>query len=299
VRALQITPGVKYILLSSFFFALMNVGVKYLSHIPSHEIVLVRALVTLILGYILIRKNNLKPWGNNKKYLLLRGLTGTAALVMYFYTLQHMPLASAVTIQFMSPIFTIIISGIFLKERATPLQWLFFLVAFGGVVMVKGFDPRVTVPELLIGITAAVFSAMAYNFIRKLKDFDHPLVVVFYFPLVTVPLVGSYSVFHWVAPQAWEWLILILIGLAVTAAQIFMTRAYQSDRASNISIFNYLGTVYAIVIGLTLFDETISLLGYAGFVLIIIGVVLSNHFRVNDQPNGAKNPAVSSPIGKK
>jgi len=271
----------------------MNVGVKYLDHIPSHEIVLFRAAVTLVMGYILIRRAGLNPWGNNKKYLLLRGLTGTTALVMYFYTLQHMPLASAVTIQFLSPIFTIIISSLFLKERATPIQWLFFLIAFAGVVMVKGFDARVTVPELIIGITAAVFSGMAYNFIRKLKDYDHALVVVFYFPLVTVPIVGSYTIFHWVTPIGWDWLILILIGLVVTAAQIYLTKAYQAERASNISIYNYLGTVYAIIIGLTFFDETISLSGYAGFVLIIIGVAMSNHFRagdIPDQKNAAAKP---------
>jgi len=283
---MKFTPGIKYILLATFFFALMNVGVKYLNHIPSHEIVLFRALVTLILGYILIRRAGLNPWGNNKKYLLLRGLTGTTALVMYFYTLQHMPLASAVTIQFMSPIFTGIISGIFLKERATASQWLFFLSAFAGVIMVKGFDARVTVPELMIGITAAVFSGLAYNFIRKLKDFDHALVVVFYFPLVTVPIVGSYTIFHWVTPIGWDWLILVLIGLAVTAAQIYLTKAYHADRASNISIYNYLGIAYAILIGLTLFDETISLLGYAGFALIIIGVGISNHFRSKDLSSG-------------
>jgi len=288
------TPGIKYILLATFFFALMNVGVKYLDHIPSHEIVLFRALVTLIMGYILIRKNRLNPWGNNKKYLLLRGLTGTTALVMYFYTLQHMPLASAVTIQFMSPIFTIIISGIFLKERATSVQWLFFLLAFAGVVMVKGFDARVTVPELFIGITAAVFSGLAYNFIRKLKDYDHPLVVVFYFPLVTVPIVGVYTIFHWVTPVGWDWLILIMIGLVVTAAQIFLTKAYHADRASNISIYNYLGIIYAILIGLTFFDETISFLGYAGFALIIIGVGMSNHFRA---PVAAQSESVR-PLSK-
>nr|MBN2276626.1 DMT family transporter [candidate division Zixibacteria bacterium] len=266
-------------LLSTIFFAIMNIGVKYLDRIPAHEIVLFRALITLVVGYFMIIGKKLNPWGNNKKYLLLRGLTGTIALICYFYTLQHMPLASAVTIQYLSPLFTIIIAAYFLREPARPIQWLFFILAFAGVIMVKGFDPRVTVWDLVIGIVAALFAGFAYNFVRKLKDFDHPLVVVFYFPLVTVPVVGVYCLFHWVMPVSYEWLILLAIGLATTAAQVYMTMAYQAETASNISIFNYLGTVYAIIIGLSLFDETISALGYAGFVLIIFGVVMSQRFR--------------------
>jgi drug/metabolite transporter (DMT)-like permease len=276
---MKTSPGVKYIILSTFFFALMNVGVKYVDRIPAHEVVFFRALVTLIIGYVWIVRAGLNPWGNNKKFLLLRGITGTIALISYFYTLHTMPLASAVTIQYLSPIFTIIISAIMLKEPPRRLQWFFFFMAFAGVVMVKGIDSRVTVPELLIGIEAAVFSALAYNFVRLLKDYDHPMVVVFYFPLVTVPVVGVYCFFSWVTPTPTELLILIAIGLTTTLAQVYLTKAYHADTAPNISIFNYLGTIYAILIGFFFFNEAVSPPGYIGFGLIIFGVIMAQRFR--------------------
>ena len=279
LKAHSIPPGVKYILLSTVFFALMNIGVIYLHRIPAYEIVFSRAMVTLVVGYFLIKAAGLHLWGNNKTLLIMRGLSGTVALLLYFYTLQHMPLASAVTIQYMSPIFTIVIAGLMLREPPRAIQWLFFLVSFAGVVMVKGFDTRVTPTELMIGITAAVFSGLAYNFIRKLKGQDDPLVVVFYFPLVTVPIVGVYTVLNWVSPDPLEWVILILIGLATTAAQIFMTKGYQLERAANVSNFNYLGSVYAIFIGMIFFDESIGALGLAGILLIIAGVVMGSRFR--------------------
>jgi drug/metabolite transporter (DMT)-like permease len=209
----------------------------------------------------------------------MRGLAGTVALVMYFYTLQNMPLASAVTIQYLSPIFTIIIAGMMLREPPRPIQWLFFVISFGGVLLIKGFDPRVSPTDLIIGISAAIFSALAYNFIRKLKSSDHPLVVVFYFPLVTVPIIGTYTAFNWVDPQPVEWLILILIGLATTAAQIFMTRGYQLEPAANVSIYNYLGTIYAIIFGYIIFDEFITVLAYLGIALILFGVIMSSRYR--------------------
>ena len=143
MKNINISPGIKYVLLASFFFTLMNVGVKYVKNIPSNEVVFFRAFVSLVICYFMLRYKKINPWGNNKKLLLLRGITGTIALVMYFYTLQHMPLASAVTIQHLSPIFTIIIAGFMLKEYSRSVQWLFFMIAFVGVVMIKGFDTRI------------------------------------------------------------------------------------------------------------------------------------------------------------
>jgi len=278
VNTAPVSPGVRYMLLATGFFALMNVGVKCLPRIPAHEIVLFRAAVTLVAGYILVRRAGLSPWGNHKPLLLLRGLAGTAALMMYFYTLQRMPLASAVTIQYLSPIFTVILAGLLLREPPRAVQWLFFLISFGGVLLIKGFDTRVAPTDLVIGISAAVCSGLAYNFIRKLKDHDHPLVVVFYFPLVTVPLIGSYSIFHWVPPQGWEWAILIGVGLATTAAQVYMTKSYQLERAANVSNLNYLGVVYALAIGYVFFDELMTLPALGGIVLIVLGVMLGARF---------------------
>ncbi len=273
------TKGVQYIIIATLFFTLMNIGVKYLQNIPAYEIVFFRALVSLVVCYAMVTRQKIYPWGNDKKNLLLRGIFGTSGLLMYFYTIQQMPLASAVTIQYLSPIFTIIIAGFMLKEYPRPIQWLFFLLSFSGVLMIKGFDPRILPLDVVIGVAAAICSGFAYNFIRKLKDSDHPLVVVLYFPLVTVPIVGSYTLFHWVTPEPFEWLILILIGLATTVAQIFMTKAYQLEKAANVSNFNYLGSVYALLVGYFLFGEVIGLLGLGGIAVIFVGVLLSSRFR--------------------
>lgn len=273
------TKGIQYILLATFFFTLMNIGVKYLDHIPAYEIVFFRALVSLIVCYIMLKQQKIYPWGNDKKNLLLRGIFGTLGLTMYFYTIQQMPLVSAVTIQYLSPIFTIIIAGIMLKEPPRLIQWFFFLMSFSGVVMIKGFDPRIDPIDLIFGISAAICSGFAYNYIRKLKKTDHPLVVVLYFPLVTVPIVGAYTMFHWVSPHLLEWIILLAVGGATTIAQIYMTKAYQMERASNVSNFNYLGSVYALIIGYFLFGESISPLGLCGIAVIIIGVLLSARYK--------------------
>jgi len=281
---MRLSPGVTSIILSTLFFAVMNVGVKLIGQVPVHEIVLFRSLTTLVVGYVVLRLRGIRPWGNNHALLVARGLAGTVALLLYFWTLQRMPLASAVTVQYLNPIFTVLISALLLREPPRLIQLPFFAVAFAGVVLVKGFDPRVTVVELAVGVTSALFSGLAYNLIRLLRDHDHSMVVVFYFPLVTVPIVGPYTLLHWHPPTPFEWGGLLGVGLATTVAQVFLTRAYQLDRASNISIFNYLGIVFALLLGLGLFDEVPGPLALGGVLLITLGVGLSTRYSRRHDP---------------
>jgi len=272
---MKLTPGVLLILCSALLFAVMNVGVKAIPRVPVHEIVFFRALTTLVLAYLLLRIKGISVWGNHRPLLILRGLAGTVALVLYFWTVQNMPLATAVTVQHLSPIFTILLSALMLREPPRPIQVPFFVIAFAGVVLVKGLDPAVTVTELALGVTSACFSGLAYNMIRMLREHDRPLVVVFYFPLVTVPLIGPYTFTHWHQPTPWEWALLACVGLTSTGAQICMTQAYQVDRASNISIVNYLGILFALLFGLLIFHETPGPLALLGVVLITLGVALA------------------------
>ncbi len=263
-------------LLATFFFSLMNVFVKMVDNIPAVEIVFFRSVVSLVLCYVFLTRQKVSIWGNNKKVLLFRGMSGAVALIMYFTTLQYIPLASAVTIQFLSPIFTSILGVFIVKEKVKPLQWLFFLMAFAGVIMVQGFDARITTFYLVIGVISAFFSGLAYNWIRKLKHSEHPLVIVFYFPLVTLPITGIYSAFDWVQPNGWEqWILLLLIGVFTQIAQYFMTKAYQSEELSKIASLKYLGIIYALGFGYVFFKETFNIMTYLGMSVVLIGVVLN------------------------
>lgn len=263
-------------LLATFFFSLMNVFVKMVDNIPAVEIVFFRSVVSLVLCYVFLAQQKVSVWGKNKKILLFRGMSGAVALIMYFTTLQYIPLASAVTIQFLSPIFTSILGVFIVKEKVKPLQWLFFLMAFAGVIMVQGFDARITTFYLVIGVISAFFSGLAYNWIRKLKHSEHPLVIVFYFPLVTLPITGIYSAFDWVQPIGWEqWVLLLLVGVFTQIAQYFMTKAYQSEELSKIASLKYLGIIYALGFGYVFFKETFNIMTYLGMSVVLMGVILN------------------------
>ncbi len=130
-------------LLAGVFFAMMNVSVKFIPHIPAVEIIVFRSFFSLIFSFIVLRQLKIPVMGNDKIGLVIRGAVGSISLILFFYTLQRIPLASAVTIQYLSPIFTTILGVFILKEQVRPIQFLFFAMAFVGAVVIQGLDSRV------------------------------------------------------------------------------------------------------------------------------------------------------------
>ncbi len=260
---------------STLAFSFMQICVKYLPHIPPSELILFRSLISLVLSIAILQKLKIPILGNNRKVLLLRGAFGTTALLMFFHTIQNIPLASAVTIQYLSPIFTALFASIFLKEKMQIKQWIYFGISFAGVALIKGFDERISLTYMVLGICSAVFSGMAYTCIRKLKDSEHHLVVVLYFPLVSIPIMSIVTYFNWVLPEGKDWLILLLMGIFTQIAQVLMTKGIQSGIANKIISLKYVGTIYALGIGYILFGESYGIMSLIGILMVLSGVILN------------------------
>lgn len=267
--------GAGQMLLAAFWFALMNVFVKKVSHLPAMELVFFRCTVSSAFCFAGIYQHKVSGSGSNKKLLLLRGFFGTAALYLYFLTVQNMPLGTAVSVQYLSPIFTVIIASVLLKEKITLLQILFSLLSFAGVLFIKGFDARISLFYLGIGILSSVFSSFAYNMIRSLSGKEHPLVVVLHFQLMAAIIGFGFTLFNWEPPQGSDWLYLFLVGASTQLGQMAMTRSLQKEKISKVTILTYTGIIYAIVFGYFFFGESYGLLSIFGMVMVVAGVVLN------------------------
>jgi drug/metabolite transporter (DMT)-like permease len=156
------------------------------------------------------------------------------------------------------------------------VQWFFYAIAFAGVLVIEGFDAAVPTVFLLTGIASAVCSAVAYNLVRRLKEREHPLVVVLHFQLVGVVAGFVFTVFNWVTPaSAWEWFCLLMCGLLTQVGQTCLTKSLQSERVAQVSILNYTGLIYALAFGVFIFGEAYSVWTILGMALVVAGVVLS------------------------
>lgn len=262
-------------LLSVVGFALMNLVVKSLSRLPATELVLFRSLVSIVLSYAAIRSKRINPFGNNRKLLFLRGLFGAIALTLFFYTLQELPIGTAITIQYLSPVFTSLFAIFLLRERTAPAQWLFFGISILGILVIKGFDPDLSPWLFVAGLLSAIFSGLAYNMIRLVRHTDEAVVVVFYFPLVALPFMLLLSFFHWEMPKGWEWGGLLLMGVLTQFAQINMTRALQSTTLSKIAGFKYLGIIFALSFDVFIFGIEYAWVTLLGMLLVVSGVLLN------------------------
>jgi drug/metabolite transporter (DMT)-like permease len=266
-------------LLAAFYFAMMNIFTKMVTHLPAMEIVLFRCGISLTICMYLLHKSNISWKGTNRRLLLLRGVFGTLSLYAYFVTIAHMPLGTAVTIQYLSPVFTTILAIFVLGEKVKPVQWLFFIVSFCGVLVIKGFDERVETLYLIIGILSAIGSACAYVTIRTIKNMENPMVVVFHFQLLGTITGAVFSAPVFVLPQGIEWIALLLVGVFTQLGQLSMTKALQLEKIANVSILNYTGIIYALLAGYFLFNEHIKFGSVIGIILVIAGVVMSILYR--------------------
>ncbi len=261
-------------LIASISFAWMNACVKYIDHIPVVEIILIRAIVTLIISYITLKKKGVNPWGNHHKFLIARGIFGALGLLCYFYTLQQMALANAIVIHYLSPLFTTIIALLFLKESVRIIQWISFAISITGVLMVKGFS-NVTTFDFAIGVAGAFFTGLAYNAIRNMKGKEDADVIIFYQPLIALPLILLIMLFlpyQIIIPNAMDWLFLIGTGIFTQIGQYYITRAYQADSAARISSVSYIGIIWAVLIGKFLFDDSYPISVLTGMTIVLVGV---------------------------
>ncbi|MBL8123556.1 MAG: DMT family transporter [Pyrinomonadaceae bacterium] len=270
-----LTEGVRAMFLSTLAFSLANILVKQISHIPPMEVVFFRCLFASIFCFIGLYRAGADWKGSHRGLLLARGLFGTTALYFFFTTLQNIPLASAMTIQYLSPIFTSVIAIVLLGEKVRPFQWVFYAMAFSGVLLIEQFDARISPFYLALGIMSAFCSGVAYNLVRRMREQEHPLTVVLHFQLVGV-VAGFISLFFsWTSPNGWDWFWLFMIGVFSQLGQIFLTNALQRERAAGVAIINYSGLIYAIAFGTLFFGEKIVPLTIVGMALVVGGVLLS------------------------
>jgi drug/metabolite transporter (DMT)-like permease len=267
--------GIRYMLLSTVFFTVMGVFVKNLENIQFFEIVFFRAAISLILCSVSLYKIKIPFFGKNKTLLILRGVTGAFALLLYFLTIQKLPFAVAVILQYLAPVFTVLLSVVFLHERPKTLQWLALIISFSSVFLINDFSNAELSVFFLLGITSALLSAIAYSSIRSLQNSEHPLVIVFYFALLTFIIALPFTLIHWKLPTVHELINLLAMGISAQLAQYCMTVAYQSEEASKVAHLSYLNIVWALLLGILFWHETISLTAYAGIILILTSCIVT------------------------
>ncbi len=264
--------------LSALGFSIMSMIVKVVSpRLPVGEIVLVRAAMTLVISYWMLRRADIAVWGHRHGALVFRGVLGAAALACYFVALAELPLPDATTLHQTQPLLTAVLAWWLLGERVGWAAGFAIACGLAGVTLVvhpgvplgDGADPF----GVAVAVASAVLSAIAYVTVRQLSKTEHPLVIVFYFPLIATPLAIPWALYDWVWPTAIEWLLLIGMGVATQVGQVFMTKALMIERAGRATAVGYIQLAFAMFWQLVIFGQWPALGTLLGASLVIAGTL--------------------------
>ena len=276
---MKYNKAIVYMIISVIAFAIMNAVVKYVSIFNAYQIVFFRSIGTLVFTIPLILRQRISILGNNKKLLLLRAAAGVISLTLFFQSLNYLDVGTAVALRYTSPIFAAILALIFLKEKIKTMQWLLFLVAFVGVLFIKGFSTTINSLGLLLVILSALFLGLIFVVIRKMGTKENPLVIINYFMVMAFIAGGVMSINHWRNPNTIEWVLLLSLGVFGYIGQLYMTKAFQSQETSLIAPLKYLEVIFMIIIGATWFGEIYSFWTLFGVFLILLGLVYNVYFK--------------------
>lgn len=272
---MKVKLGSAWMIVAAFLFALMGILVKTASarfQMNPYELAFWRSLlpaVVIALGTY-SRQQTLKtklPLAH-----LWRGTAGTIALFLTFYGLQHLPLATSITLSYTSAIFMAALSVFWLKERLSVKTWLALSLGLAGIALMlrPSFAANLwleTVLNLLVGL----FSAFALLQVKDLSQAGEPTGrIVFYFSAVATVLSACVATWvGWTLPTAESLPYLLGVGLAGLLAQLAMTQAYAEGQKFTVASLSYLTIVFSAIYGIAFLGEAIDWLEIVGMITVI------------------------------
>ncbi len=285
-----------WMVLGAFLFATMAVGIKIASgSFGTAELVFYRGVIGVVFLAMVLRSRGTPLRTPVPMMHAWRSVIGVTSLVTWFYALAHLPLATAMTLNYMSGVWVaaFVVGGALLygkAERQGPLLAT-VLAGFAGVVMM--LRPTLEQNQLfagLIGLLSGLGAALAYMQVAALGRAGEPEGrTVFYFAVGTMVAGLLGIVFTGLTPwsavswQASAWL--IPIGVLASLGQWCMTRAYSHGATLVVASMQYSGIVFAAIYSLVLFGDQIAPIGWAGIATIVTSGILATALRARAMPN--------------
>ena len=275
-----IDKGILFMLLSAFIGALNGAVAKILSvSMDPIEIVFYRNLLGVMIILYSLKKIPVSIDTSKLHLLFLRGVFGSLAMLLFFYTIAKIPLGEAVILNKTSPFFVTILAYYLVKETINLRTFFALIIGFIGVVLIiEPFGMTISSAHIL-GVLGGFFAAAAYATIKKIKDIYDARVIMLSFmgigvilPLLLV-LFTPYVHFK-VHTDPIIWVLISFMAVLSTASQWFLTRAYSISAASIIGVISYTSIPFAIGFGMVLGDSVPDMYTFLGIALIVIGGVL-------------------------
>jgi drug/metabolite transporter (DMT)-like permease len=271
--------GSLWMIVAGVLFASMGVFVKLgLKYFSSSELVFYRSLFGVVLIFLVVRVNGLAVYSPNWTLHISRSLAGFAGMMLLFYVIGILPLSTATTLNYTSPLFLVVLSALVLRERLKPGLVLAVVLGFAGVVLLlrPTFSANQTVAGLL-GLASGFFAGVAYLTTKHLGRLGEPgWRVVFYFTLVSTIGSGAFALaggFHEIGLEGL--LVLLGVGVCATLGQLAMTRAYHEGDTLTVGSLAYSTVIFTTLFSLFIWQDALPIGSWFAMGLIIVSGILA------------------------
>ena len=263
--------------ISALSFSIMDVLVKFMSSIyPTGEIIFFRGFFGLIPIIFIIPRDRYKNFFQTTKLKLhlTRAIIGAIAMIGIYLGVKFLPLADAITITFVAPVFATIFSMIILKEQVRMYRWAAIIIGLIGVtVVLKPGTDMFSVYSLFPILFCIGFGIIAV-LIKKLSETEPDYLIAIYFTLTLIAVGACSLFFQFVLPKFQDLLPLVAIGIAGSTGNIFLTMSLRKGSVSTVTPIKYLSLVFATVSGIFFFNEIPHISTLFGAFLIILSSVI-------------------------
>ena len=271
-----------WMIAASFFFACMGVCVKLAADsFSAAEVVFYRSILSLLMMFALVRVRGVSIATPHWRFQLWRSASGFVSLLLYFYAITMLPLATAVTLAYTSPLFLMIYLALLGKMRLRHSMLGALVLGFIGVALL--LRPSLRADQLLgglIGLGGGMMAGLAYYNVKELGERGEVEErTVFYFALLSTVASGIWMTLYDFNPVDLRGGLLLLgVGVFGTAAQLAMTRAYKRGRTLMAASLAYSTVIFASLFGVLIWHEILSPASWLAISLIIASGVGATWF---------------------
>ena len=268
--------GFLYMFISICAFSIMDLIVKWSENYPIGEVLFFRGFCGMIPIFFLIPKERyFNFYKTNRPFLhFKRCVSGLVAIVAIFIALRKLPLATVVSITFAAPIFTTIMSILFLSEKVGLYRWLAVVVGFIGVLIISepGFSSlNFYYIYPIIFCLGLSYVAIA---IKQLSSTEPVWLIGLYFSF-SIMIMSFFTLPQgWIMPNLKDLFLLCMVGILGGLANLWLTQSYKFAEVSLVTPLKYLALLFAIFFGYIFWDETPTTKTLLGAALVIISSII-------------------------
>lgn len=263
--------AIVFALVSAVSFSIMGAFVKLAEGVPLWDKVVFRNLITFVVSLAICLRNGTPVLGNlgSRRFLTIRGILGLLGVSCYFYAIDNLLLADAVSLNKLAPFVAAVLAALLLREKLGGGVVGALVVAFAGTLLVV--KPRFDLEMLpfVVALGSAFFAGSAYTALRYLGSKEEPETIILWFSAITVVCLAPMSLASASMWSVRSVLLLAAIGLSAAVGQFGLTFAYRYGPAAEVSLLGYATIVFSATIGWIFWAERPDLASLIGGALII------------------------------